>query len=143
LAGAIGDPSLVLAFAVDEAEGAWADESGAPVRKPIPGEARSLTPIVVDGREVGFIAHDPAVLNDPRSVAAISAAAELAISNSTMQAEVRRRVADVEASRERLVRAGDVQRRRPEERLQTGTLARLQRGAEPPGPGPPAAAGAA
>jgi len=47
-----------------------------------------------------------------------------------MQAEVRRRVADVEASRERLVRAGDVQRRRLEERLQTATLARLQRVAE-------------
>ena len=74
--------------------------------------------MVVDGRAMGFIAHDPIVLDDPRLVATISAAAELAISNSAMQADLRARVAELAASRERLVLAGDTQRRRLEQRLQ-------------------------
>lgn len=83
--------------------------------------------MVVAGRPTGFIAHDPAVLHDARLVGALSAAAALAMSNSAMQAVVRARVAEVEASRERLVHAADDQRRRLERRLQAGAATRLER----------------
>jgi signal transduction histidine kinase len=88
---------------------------------------RVVTPMIVSGRETGFIAHDAAVLDDPRLVATISAAAELAMSNASMQALVRVRVAEVDASRERLVHAADSQRRLLERLLQAGAARRLGR----------------
>jgi signal transduction histidine kinase len=127
LARSLGDPSLVVAYGVDDPPDSFVDELGRPVVLPPASPGRVVTPIVVAGRRTGFIAHDPAVLDDPRLVAALSAAAALAISNSTMQAEVRARVAEVEASRERLVHAADDQRRRLERRLQAGAATRLKR----------------
>ena len=127
LARSLGDPSLVVAYAVDDPPSSFVDELGQPVALPPASPGRMVTPMVVAGRPIGFIAHDPAVLDDPRLVATLSAAAALAISNSTMQAEVRARVAEVEASRERLVHAADDQRRRLERRLQSGAVTRLER----------------
>jgi signal transduction histidine kinase len=105
---------------------AFVDESGRPIVPPGPSDGGVVTPMVVDGRAVGFIAHDPATLDDPRLVATISAVAELAISNAALQADLRARVMDVEASRERLVLAGDTQRQRLEQRLH-GAASRLDR----------------
>jgi signal transduction histidine kinase len=89
-----------------------------------------VTPIAVGGLELGFVAHDPAFVGDPGVFGLIAAAAGLAISNSAMQAEIRRRVAKVEASRERLVHAADAQGRRIESELESGVDARLGRAAE-------------
>ena len=127
LVRSLGDPSLVVAYAVDDPPDSFVDELGQPVALPPASVGRVVTPMVVAGRRTGFIAHDQAVLDDPRLVATLSAAAALAISNSTMQAEVRARVAEVEASRERLVHAADDQRRRLERRLQAGAATRLER----------------
>jgi signal transduction histidine kinase len=60
----------------------------------------------------------------------IAAAAGLAISNSSTQAEIRRHVGEVEASRERLVHAADAQGRRIEAALENGVDARLMHVAE-------------
>src|SRR5439155_3987796 len=51
----------------------------------------------------------------------------LAVSNARLQAEVRARVAEVEASRRRIVEAGDEQRRRLELELRGGAGRRLAR----------------
>jgi signal transduction histidine kinase len=125
LARSLGDPSLVVAYAVDDPPTSFVDELGQPVALPPASPGRAVTPMGVAGRLTGFIAHDPAVLDDPRLVATLSAAAGLAMSNSTMQAGVRARVAEVEASRERLVHAADDQRRRLERRLEAGAATRL------------------
>ena len=125
LARSLGDPSLVVAYAVDDPPESFVDELGQPVVQPPASPGRAVTPMVVAGRVTGFIAHDPAVVDDPRLVVTLSAAAALAMSNSTMQAAVRARVAEVEASRERLVHAADDQRRRLERRLQAGAATRL------------------
>jgi signal transduction histidine kinase len=130
LARSLGDPSLVVAYAVDDPPDSFVDELGQPVALPPVSPRRAVTPMVVAGRRTGFIAHDPAVLDDPRLVGTLSAAAALAMSNSTMQAVVRARVAEVEASRQRLVLAADTQRRRLERRLQAGAAKRLERVAE-------------
>jgi hypothetical protein len=127
LARAVGDPSLLLGYAVEGVDNAWVDDTGSPITAPAATADRSVTPITVGGRELGFVAHDPAFLADPRVMASIAAAVGLAISNSTTQAEIRRRVADVDASRERLVHAGDAQGRQLESALETGALARLGR----------------
>ena len=127
LARSLGDPSLIVAYAVDEPPDTFVDELGQHVAVPPPSPGRTVTQMVIGGRVTGFIAHDPAVLDDPRLVGALSAAAALAMSNSTMQADVRARVAEVDASRERLVHAADNQRRRLEGRLQAGAAKRLAR----------------
>jgi signal transduction histidine kinase len=86
-----------------------------------------VTPIVVGGLELGFVSHDPAIVGDPRVFGLIAAAAGLAISNSATQAEIRRRMARVDASRERLVHAADAQGRRIESALEDGVNVRLTR----------------
>ena len=133
LARSLGDPSLVVAYAVDDPPDSFVDEFGQPVALPPPSPGRAVTPMVVAGRATGFIAHDPAVLDDPRLVGTLSAAAALAMSNSTMQADVRARVAEVDASRERLVHAADDQRRRLERRLQAGAANAPRAGRRPAG----------
>ncbi len=130
LARSVGDPSLVLAYAVEGRPDSFVDELGQPIALPPASPGRAITPMVVAGRQTGFIAHDAAVLDDPRLIGTLSAAAGLAMSNSTLQAEVRARVAEVAASRERLVHAADTQRRRLERRLQSGAARRLERVAD-------------
>ncbi|HEY7971153.1 MAG TPA: ATP-binding protein, partial [Candidatus Limnocylindrales bacterium] len=127
LARAVGDPSLLLGYAVDGVAGAWIDDTGTPIDLPAETPDRSVTPIAVGGRELGFVAHDPAFLSDPRVMSSVAAAVGLAMSNSATQAEIRRRVAEVEASRERLVHAGDAQGRQLEAALDTGAVACLGR----------------
>jgi signal transduction histidine kinase len=70
--------------------------------------------------------HDPAVLADPGLAGPVVAAAGLAVANARLQSDIRRRTAEVEVSRRRLVRAGDRQRRRIERDLNHRVLARLE-----------------
>ena len=129
LARAIGDPSLVVGYATT-GDGDFVDDAGVRLEPPPPGIDRTVTPIVVAGRQTGFVAHDPSTLADQRVVGLVAAAVGLAISNSATQAEIRRRVSEVEASRERLVQAADAQGRRIEADLEIGAEARLGRVSE-------------
>jgi signal transduction histidine kinase len=130
LARAVGDPSLTIGYAVADDANGWIDDAGRPVVRPQDSADRSVTPIAAGGRELGFVAHDPAFVGDTRVFGLIAAAAGLAISNSAAQAEIRRQVAKVEASRERLVHVADAQGRRLESALADGVDARLSRVAE-------------
>ncbi len=129
LARAIGDPSLLLGYAASDGR-SFVDDAGVRLEPPPPAIDRIVTPIVVAGRQTGFVAHDPSTLADQRVVALVAAAVGLAISNSAMQAEIRRRVSDVEESRERLVQAADAQGERIEADLEMGAGTRLGRVAE-------------
>jgi signal transduction histidine kinase len=130
LARAVGDPSLTLGYAVEGGAHGWVDDTGDPIRRPPATADRSVTPIAVGGVELGFVGHDPALVGDRRVFELIASAAGLAISNSATQAEIRRRMAKVDASRERLVHAADAQGRRIESALENGVDARLTRVAE-------------
>jgi hypothetical protein len=130
LATAIGDPSLSLGYAVAGETEAWVDDTGRAVVPPPPDADRVVTRMAVAGRELGFVAHDPAFVADPRLFGLIAAAAGLAISNSAMQAEIRGRVDELEASRGRLVQAADAQGRRLEAALENGVDVRLAHVAE-------------
>ena len=81
--------------------------------------------VASDGQAVAVLGHDPAVLDDPGLVEAVAAAARLAASNAHLQAEVRAQVSELQESRRRLVRAGDEERRRLEQRLHEGAERRL------------------
>jgi signal transduction histidine kinase len=79
--------------------------------------------------------HDPALFDDPGLAAALAEAVDLAGSNARLQAEVRAQIAELHASRRRLLVAADDERRRLEQRLHetaerrlTTLLAELERG---------------
>ena len=124
LARAVGDPSLQVAYRLPGSDG-YVDEAGRPMVLPAAGASRKVTSLQEGGRQIGALVHDAAVLDDPVLVNAVAAAAGVAVTNARLQAEVRARVAEVEASRRRIVEAGDAERRRLERELREGAERRL------------------
>jgi signal transduction histidine kinase len=129
LARALGDPSLVVGYWLP-GDGRYVDEAGRLVQLPPAGAGRAVTPLEQDGEPIAALVHDTSVLGDPGLVANVASAAGLAVSNVRLQAEVRAQVAEVAASRRRLVEAADAQRRGLERRLRRGAEQRLARVAE-------------
>jgi signal transduction histidine kinase len=74
---------------------------------------------------VGAIVHDRALSDDPELVSSVAAAAGLSIENERLQAQLRARVEELRASRARIVRAADEERRRLERDLHDGAQQRL------------------
>ena len=124
LARALGDPSLQVGYWLPESA-AFVDAAGRPLAVPDPGSDRSATVIERDGRPLAVLVHDRAVLGDPGLVEAVSSAAGLAAANARLQAEVRARLAEIAASRRRILEAGDEERGRLELRLREGAQQRL------------------
>ncbi len=125
LARALGDPSLEVLYAREGLDG-WVDADGQPGSLPEPaiGQwARTVTMVERDGRPLAALLHDPAL--DQGLVRAASAAAGMAIENERLQAEVRAQLEEVRASRQRIVEAGDRERRRVERDLHDGAQQRL------------------
>lgn len=129
LARALGDPTLAIGYFLPE-EGRYVDELGRAFEPYSAEPGRAITPIEEDGTSVAALVHDTAVLDDADLIGAVAAAARLAVSNARLQAEVRVRVAEVEASRRRIVQAADAQRRRLERELRNGAERRLAQMAE-------------
>jgi signal transduction histidine kinase len=124
LARALGDPTLEVAYWAP-ATGSYVDAAGRRVDISSPGPERRVTPIDLDGQRVAALVHDSAVLEDPGLLDSVAAATRLAAANARLQAEVRTQVAELTASRLRLVQAGDEERRRLEQRLHDSAERRL------------------
>jgi signal transduction histidine kinase len=124
LAETLGDPELVLAYRVPD-QHAFIDGAGQPVELPGPESGRSAAPIERDGRELGVLVYDASLDEDPELVGAVAATAALALDDARLQAESDDRLAELRASRERLVAAGDAERRRLERNLHDGAQQRL------------------
>ena len=122
---ALGDPTLELGIRVPGRDG-FVDESGHPVS--VDGSAADRTVTRLDGAAgpVAVLVHDPAAIDDPALLAAVSAAARLAVANTGMQADIEVRAAEQVATRRRLVEASDVERRRLVEAIQGGAESRLR-----------------
>ena len=121
LAGILGDSSLEIAYRVATAD-AYVDASGRPVDLPEPSQRRAITRIERDGEVVAVLVHDPSVMDDPALVDAVASATRLASRNAELQAEIRGQVAELRASRRRLVGAGEAERRRLAQRLSRGAM---------------------
>ncbi|HYG94703.1 MAG TPA: sensor histidine kinase, partial [Nocardioides sp.] len=125
LAGALGDRTLALAYAVGD-EPRWVDEAGHPVALPAGDDPeRRATLVERDGRPVGAIVHDAALCDEPETLRAVAAGAALALENDRLAAELRSRVADLERSRARVVEVAIAERRRLERDLHDGAQQRL------------------
>ena len=125
LARALGDPSLELLYAREGQDG-WVDARGRPGSLPRPGtgpQARTATVVERPGRPLAALIHDPAL--DQGLVRAAAAAAGMTIENERLHAEVRAQLEEVRASRQRIVEAGDRERRRVERNLHDGAQQRL------------------
>jgi signal transduction histidine kinase len=110
LARAVGDPTLELTY------------GGAPHSHV---EGRSIIPIERDGREVAALVYDDSLDDDPELVEAVSAAAGIALETERLHEESQARLAELRASRKRLVAAGDEERRRLERNLHDGAQQRI------------------
>jgi signal transduction histidine kinase len=124
LAAALGDPSLSLAYWRPEAR-TWIDADGRAVTFPTGDERRAVTVIERNGEAAAALTHDPSLLNDPWLIDSACAAASLALDNERLRADVAAQLAEVRASRARIVAAGDTARREIERDLHDGAQQRL------------------
>ncbi|HSA50188.1 MAG TPA: histidine kinase [Yinghuangia sp.] len=120
LARALGDPGLRLIYH-RPAHGDYVDPDGRPSPMPESGPDRSVTLLA----GVGAIIHDPALDESPDLMRAVAATARLLMENERLHAEVRAQLAQVRASRARIVEAGVTARRKIERDLHDGAQQRL------------------
>jgi signal transduction histidine kinase len=124
LARALGDPSLTVAYWLPDQQ-RYVDLDGRPVELPEGQPVRMVTVVEREGRRVAAIVHDQALGDDPGLIRAAGAAAALALDNERLQAELRARLDELQASRARIVEAADLERKRIERNLHDGTQQRL------------------
>jgi signal transduction histidine kinase len=124
LARALGDPSLDLVYWAAET-GRYVDAQGGPAALPEAGGARVVTAVQRGGEPAAALVHDRALLENPELIDSVCAAAALALENERLQAELRSRLTELQASRARLVEAADAERVRIERDLHDGAQQRL------------------
>jgi signal transduction histidine kinase len=124
LARALGDGSLTLLPWSTTAD-SYVDDNGRPVELPTDLPQRAITRIERRGEPVAALVHDSALLEDPGLVNAVVAAVRLTIDNERLQTEIGNQLAEVAASRSRIVAAGDAERERIERDLHDGAQQRL------------------
>src|SRR4029077_10735215 len=112
LARALGDSSLTLGYSVDGYTG-YVDEAGRPMTVPAADGARAVTRIERGHPALAVLVHDRSVFEDETLIDAAAAPARMAVDTVRLEAEVHRHVAELEASRRRIVEARGGQRRRP------------------------------
>jgi signal transduction histidine kinase len=123
LARALGDPSLRIGY-WRPATQTFVDGDGRAL-PPMTGTGDGVTLVEPGGRRVAVLVHDPALREDGHVLAAVTAAAELALENQRLTAEVRAQLAEVRDLAGRLVTAGDAERRRLEHDLHDGAQQQL------------------
>ncbi|HRV60887.1 MAG TPA: histidine kinase, partial [Solirubrobacterales bacterium] len=124
VAEALGDPSVELAFWLPGTE-SYVDARGLPIDEPETDSGRAASEVTMEGRKVALIIHDDALLEEPEKIEAVSRGAALAFENARLEAEVRANVAELRASRTRIVEAADAARREIERNLHDGAQQNL------------------
>ena len=123
LAEALRDPLAELRFWLPASE-AFADASGEIVDE-LPDDGRACTEILREGVRTAVLLHDPVLLRRRDLLDDILAAATLSIEIARLRVELRLQLAEVQASRVRIVEAGYEERRRLERDLHDGAQQRL------------------
>jgi signal transduction histidine kinase len=123
LADALHDPLATLLFWTPESE-SCADAAGELVGD-LPQDGRARTEIRREGARIAVLLHDPALLERRALLDGVLSAATLSIEIARLRVEVRLQLAEVNASRARIVEAGYEERRRLERDLHDGAQQRL------------------
>lgn len=122
LARVLGDPLLLLGFPDGDNV---VDAAGRPMTLPDADAGRTVRPVERNGERVALLIYDRSLEDDPELVETIGVAAGVALENQQLHAEVTARLAELQASRERIVTAADAERRRIERNLHDGAQQRL------------------
>ena len=124
LAEALGDPSLELGYWFPPVSG-YVDQDGRPLDLVQEESDRYLSVVESKERRIAVLVCDPALARQTQLVDAVGAAAALALENERLEAELRARVAELRASRIRIVEGADAERRRLERDLHDGAQQQL------------------
>ena len=123
LAESLDDPLAELFFWLPDMA-SYAGATGELVAD-LPTDARARREIRRDEARTGLLLHDPALLERPDLLNGVLTAAALSIEMARLRVEVRLQLAEVQASRKRIVEAGYEERRRLERDLHDGAQQRL------------------
>ncbi len=88
IADALGDPSLELAYRLEEGK-RFVDREGRGFALPEPGSGRVASIVERDGRQVGALVHDESLSDEPELIESVSAAVALALDNERLETELR------------------------------------------------------
>jgi signal transduction histidine kinase len=123
LARVLRDPAFTIAY--PGPAGTFVDADGRPTDLPGPDADRAVAMVDRDGLPVAALVYDRSFDDDPELVEAVGGAATIALENRLLQAQADARLAELQASRQRLVTAADSERRRIERDLHDGAQQRL------------------
>ena len=123
LVEALEDPRAEVLFWLPETE-AYADSSGGIVAD-FARDGRAQTEITRGGARTAVLLHDPALLQRRDLLSGVLGAARISVEMARLRVELRLQLAEVEASRTRIVEAGYEERRRLERDLHDGAQQRL------------------
>ena len=123
LADALQDPLAEIFFWITETS-AYADTTGDRLDE-LPNDERARQEIRRDDARTAVLLHDPMLLEQRDLFDGVLAAAALSIEMARLRVEVRLQLAEVQASRARIVEAGYEERRRLERDLHDGAQQRL------------------
>ncbi len=124
LANALGDQTLQLSFWVPMRR-AFVDEHGVPLPATAPVRGRGTVEINLDGRLVGAITYDSELIGDADLVRTAGRVVAIAVDRERLTAELRASRIALQRSRERLVDAADLERRRIAQDLHDGLQVQL------------------
>jgi signal transduction histidine kinase len=122
MTAALGDPDLKLGF---QSSVGLIDANGARIDFGPPAPGRVRREVVVNGTLVAVIDLDGTLERDPGLIDSVLDAASLTIENASLHANASVHVAELRAASERIVKAGDDQRRRIERDLHDGAQQRI------------------
>ncbi len=118
VAGALGDPTLEIAYWLPEAR-TYTGTDGLPVELPAEDSSRAVTRVAApDGEPVAALIHDPALLDHPELLQALTSTSARALEANGLEAAVA-------AARAGTITAVDAERRRIERDLHDGAQHRL------------------
>jgi signal transduction histidine kinase len=120
LGRSLGDPSLRVLY--PWAEGGWLDATGRPA---VPGVDQELTRVLQDGGSAAALAHRQGLLVAPGLRGTIGEATRLLLDHERLHAQTSAQLADLRASRARLVSSSDAERRKLERDLHDGAQQQL------------------
>ncbi|HSI98267.1 MAG TPA: hypothetical protein VK926_07885, partial [Gaiellaceae bacterium] len=124
LRGILDDPTLEL-FWWDWERDRYVDVGGSDRGVAEPGSDRVVTLVDYESRKVGAIAHDPKLLARPEFLETFVPTMRIAMERDRLHRDLVAKLDELKASRLRMVRAGDQERRRLERNLHDGAQQRL------------------
>jgi signal transduction histidine kinase len=124
VADALEDPSLELVYWLPERQ-RYVDFRGRDYELPDDDPRRAVHAVTRDEQCIAAIIYDATLPEAESHVQAVGAAASLALFNERLEAELRAKVDELRASRERMLRIGLEERRRLERDLHDGAQQRL------------------